>query len=150
MDAAPRNQVRRSQQPSKSLLVKHWMSPTLHSIGKEQPLSVAHKLMDDHDLRHLPVLADGKLVGLVSQRDLYYLETVAGVDPERERVEEGMSQDVYCVPPETLLRDVVVEMMMHKYGCAVVVESTKVVGIFTTTDALKLLAECLLRSPPQL
>jgi acetoin utilization protein AcuB len=148
MPAASRKPSPSSQQPSKPLLVKHWMTPVPHSIGKDQPLSVAHKLMDEHDLRHLPVLEHGKLVGLLSERDLYYLETVAGVDPEKERVEEGMSQDVYCVPPEAALYDVVVEMMTHKYGCAVVIQSTKAVGIFTTTDALKLLAECLLRSSP--
>jgi acetoin utilization protein AcuB len=120
------------------------MSPTPHSVGKEQPLAVAHKLMKEHDLRHLPVLEHGKLVGLLSERDLYYLETIAGVDPENERVEEGMSQDVYCVSPEAPILERVVEMMTQKYGCAVVVESTKVIGIFTTTDALRLLAECLL------
>jgi len=120
------------------------MSPAPHSVGKDQPLAVAHQLMREHGLRHLPVLEHGKLVGLLSERDLYYLETIAGVDPENERVEEGMSQDVYCVSPEARLLDIVVEMMTQKYGCAVVVESTKVVGIFTTTDALRLLAECLL------
>ena len=99
--------------------------------------------MREHDLRHLPVLEQGKLVGLVSERDLYYLETVAGVDPETERVEEGMSQDVYCVSPEARLQDVVVEMAAHKYGCAVVVQSAKAIGVFTTTDALRLLAEYL-------
>jgi acetoin utilization protein AcuB len=99
--------------------------------------------MREHDLRHLPVLEHGKLVGLVSERDLYYLETVAGVDPETERVEEGMSQDVYCVSPEARLQDVVVEMAARKYGCAVVVQSAKAIGVFTTTDALRLLAEYL-------
>lgn len=148
MHVVPRKQGRRSQPPSKPPLVKYWMSPALHSIGKDQPLAVAHKLMDEHGIRHLPVLEDGKIVGLLSQRDLYYLETVAGVDPEQERVEEGMSQDVYCVAPEAPLHEVVAEMMTHKYGCAVVIQSTKAVGIFTTTDALRLLVECLLRSPP--
>jgi len=119
------------------------MTGSLHSIGKDQPLAVAHRLMKEHDLRHLPVLEHGKLVGLVSERDLYFLETVAGVNPETERVEEGMSQDVYCVSPETRCSEVVMEMAKHKYGCAVVVQSAKAIGVFTTTDALQLLGEYL-------
>ena len=46
------------------------MTETPHSIGKDQPLAVAHRLMKEHDLRHLPVLEQGKLVGLVSERDV--------------------------------------------------------------------------------
>ena len=116
------------------------MTPNLHSIGKDQPLAVAHRLMKEHDLRHLPVLESGKLVGLISERDLYYLESVAGVDIERELVEEAMTQDVYCASPDTKLREVVLEMASRKYGCAVAVEGNKPVGIFTTTDAMQLLA----------
>jgi acetoin utilization protein AcuB len=51
-----------------------------------------------------------------------------------------MSPDVYTVTPSAKVADVVSEMAKHKYGCAVVVESAKVVGVFTTTDAMRLLA----------
>jgi acetoin utilization protein AcuB len=125
---------------SNPVLVKHCMSHSLHSIGKDQPLAVAHRLMKEHSLRHLPVLEGGKLVGLLSERDLYYLETVAGVDASKEIVEQGMSQDVYCTSPEARLLDVVNEMANQKYGCAVVVQGGKAIGIFTTIDALELLA----------
>lgn len=141
--ATPRENGPKLRSPDKPLFVRNWMVPTPHSVGRDQPLAVAHGLMKEYELRHLPVLEHGKLVGLVSERDLYYLETVAGIDPETERVEEGMNQDVYCVAPETPLRDVVVEMATRKYGCAVVIQSGKVTGIFTTTDALRLLADCL-------
>ena len=56
-----------------------------------------------------------------------------------------MSQDVYCVTPRDRLDQVVSEMAERKYGCAVVIEDAKVVGVFTTTDALKLLATKLAR-----
>jgi acetoin utilization protein AcuB len=101
--------------------------------------------MTEHGLRHLPVLEHGKLVGILTQRDLYFLETVGNLDPEVERVEEGMSQEVYCVAPEARIEDVAAEMAAHKYGCAVVVEGHKVVGVFTTIDALEVLVQCLQR-----
>lgn len=123
------------------------MTPTPHSVGKDQPLAVAHRLMREHGLRHLPVLEHGKLVGMLSQRDLYFLEAIPGVDPERETVDQGMSQDVYCVSPEARIRDVVEEMVRHRYGSAVIVDHTKVVGVFTTTNALELLLTYLGTAP---
>lgn len=143
MTVAAVRKTRKSSPPSKPLLVKHWMTPALHSIGKDQPLGIAHQLMKEHQLRHLPVLDHGKLVGVISERDLYYLESIAGVDVAVEPVEEGMSQDVYSTSPESSLQEVVLEMANQKYGCAVVVERGKAVGIFTTTDALRLLATLL-------
>ena len=123
-----------------ALAIKQWMTAAPHSIGKDQPLAVAHRMMREHGLRHLPVLEHGKLVGMLSERDLFYLEAIPGVDPEQEKVEQGMSQDVYCVPPEARVREVVGEMIKHRYGSAVVVDHSKVVGVFTTTNALELLA----------
>lgn len=123
------------------ILVKHCMSAVAHSIGKDQHLAVAHGLMRAHGIRHLPVLEGGKLVGMLSERDLYFLETVAGVDPETELVEQGMTLDVYGVSPEALIADVAAEMAKHRYGCAVVVEGSKAIGVFTTTDALDLLVK---------
>jgi acetoin utilization protein AcuB len=46
---------------------------------------------------------------------------------------------VYCVSPDAPLVEVAREMAEHKYGSAVVVEGPKVVGVFTTTDALRAL-----------
>jgi acetoin utilization protein AcuB len=104
-------------------------------------MKTAHELMRTHDIRHLPVLHGGKLTGLLSIRDLHLVETLPGVDPEVVRVEEAMSQDVYAVPPKTPLKTVVSEMAARKLGSAVVVDGRNVVGVFTTIDALGLLAE---------
>lgn len=131
----------------KPLVVRQWMTPSPHSIGRDQPLAIAHKLMREHDLRHLPVLERGKIVGIVTQRDLYFLETIGAVDPETECVDEAMSPDVYCVGPDVRIREVVAEMAEHKYGCAVVIEHAKAIGVFTTTDALRLLSNLLSDNP---
>lgn len=119
--------------------IRHFMSPSPHSVGRDQTLEVAHSMMRTHAVRHLPVLEAGKLVGLVSQRDLYLVETLRDVDPAVVRVEDAMSQDVYCVQPDDVLEDVAETMADQKFGCAVVMDHQKVVGLFTTTDALRAL-----------
>jgi acetoin utilization protein AcuB len=127
--------------------IKHWMSPSPYSVGSDQLLRVAHEFMREHEVRHLPVLDGGRLVGIVSQRDLYFVEGIAGVDADVDLVEEGMSRDVYTVEPEEPLANVVREMANHRYGSAIVMTNGKVVGIFTTTDALELLARYAPKAP---
>ena len=123
--------------------VRTHMTVAPYSIGIDQPLEVAHGLMRAHRIRHLPVLRGGKLVGVLSQRDLYLIETLRDVDPVSVKVEEAMTQDAYAVAPSTPLAKVVREMAEQRYGCAVVVEAGQVVGIFTAVDALRALANLL-------
>lgn len=119
------------------------MTTSPYSIGQEQKLSQAHKLMRAHNIRHLPVLHGGKLVGVLSDRDLHLIESLRDVDPDSVLVEEAMSPTVYTVEPDAPLADVVREMAHHKYGCAVVAEAGKVVGVFTTIDAMRVLTDLL-------
>ncbi len=116
------------------------MTAAPHSIGKDQPLAVAGRVMRLHSIRHLPVLDENKLVGILSERDVHLVGSVAGVDLEQVAVERGMHEDVYCVSPESRVEDVVTQMADHRYGSVAVVEHGKVIGLFTTTDALRLLA----------
>jgi acetoin utilization protein AcuB len=116
------------------------MTRAPHSIGVEQSLETAHTMMRTHGIRHLPVLAGGKLVGLLSQRDLYLIETLDRLDTKTVRVDEAMSQEAYVVEPSEPLASVAATMAEKKLGCAVVMDHGKVVGVFTTVDALRLLA----------
>jgi acetoin utilization protein AcuB len=113
------------------------------TIRGDQPLADAHRAMREGRIRHLPVLLGGQLVGVVSQRDLYFFETIAGVDVMTVSVEEAMSDPPFVVDPGASVRRVVQEMARNRYGCAVVAERGEVVGVFTTTDAVKLLARLL-------
>jgi acetoin utilization protein AcuB len=110
-------------------------------------MSEAHRLMRKHRVRHLPVLSKGRLVGVVSSGDLRLLETLDDVEPERVSVEEAMTSEPYCVPPEALLDEVVDVMAGNKYGCALVVQAGRVEGIFTTVDALQAFAHFLRGQP---
>jgi acetoin utilization protein AcuB len=115
------------------------MTAVPHSIGRAQSLKTAQTKMRKWGARHLPVLENGRLAGILSERDVYFVETIAGVDPATVKVEEAMTVDVYVVPPNASLLEVAEVMADHKYGCAVVMEGPLVVGIFTSVDGLRAL-----------
>jgi len=123
--------------------VRRFMTGSPHAITSRHTLAEAHQTMRDRGVRHLPVIDDGKVIGVVSQRDLYLLETLRGVDAARELVEEAMSSEPYVVEPDAALDEVAEAMALHKHGSALVVEREAVVGIFTTTDALRALVTLL-------
>jgi acetoin utilization protein AcuB len=126
--------------------VSEFMSTSTHTIGADQTLSVAHRVMREHEIRHLPVLRGGQVVGIVSQRDLHLVETFKDADPDEIIVEEAVSQDVFTVPPEAPLDGVVGIMEDRKLGSVVVMRGDRVEGIFTTTDALHALFRVLRRA----
>jgi len=123
--------------------VQKYMTTCPHTIGEDQPMALAHRMMREHHVRHLPVLSGAKIVGIVSDRDLNMVETLEDVDPRKVLVSEAMSQSPYLVSPEAPLDEVVSEMAAKKYGSAVVAQHEKVVGIFTTVDACRAFADLL-------
>jgi acetoin utilization protein AcuB len=123
--------------------IKKYMTTDVHTIGDEQPMSVAHRVMREQHIRHLPVLHQGKLVGVVTDRDLRLIETLRDVDPTKVAVSEAMTCDVYTVTPDADIGEVVGSMAASKHGSAVVVDHGHVVGIFTTVDACSAFADLL-------
>jgi len=123
--------------------IQKYMTTSPHTIGVEQPMSEAHDIMRRYRIRHLPVLSGGRIVGIVSAGDLHLVEAVGDVDPKKVLVEDAMTQEPYCVPPEAPLDEVVMTMASQKYGCAIVAQNHKVVGIFTTVDVCSAFAELL-------
>ena len=128
-----------ARKPKKALTMADVMTPQPLTIGRDQKLVTAHKMMAENGIRHLPVLEHGDLVGIVSQRDLYFVETIAGVDKFADKVEDAMTTDTRSFGPDMLVSDVAREMYVNKLGCAVIVERDRVIGIFTAMDALRIL-----------
>lgn len=123
--------------------IQKFMTTAPHTIGAEQTLSRAHDVMHEHSIRHLPVLEGGRLVGVVTDRDLKLVESLKDVDPKTLRVDEAMTTDVVSVAPDMTLDEVVTTMGSRKIGCVVVMQNQKVVGIFTTVDLCVAFAELL-------
>jgi acetoin utilization protein AcuB len=121
--------------------IDRYMTPSPHVVHPAASLASAQQLMRELGTRHLPVLEDGKLVGILSERDVLFLESLSDVDPSRIPVRSAMQTDVYGVSRDTPLDEVATTMAKHKYGSAIVRSGAAVVGIFTTTDAMRALAD---------
>ncbi len=119
------------------------MTRLVHTVGTEQTISFALDHMQEHKIRHLPVLRGGRLVGVVSDRDLGLVAGLNDVNPDNTKVEEAMTAVPYTASSKTPLLDVLQEMTEHKYGSVLIMDGTKVSGIFTTYDVVLLLTKTL-------
>lgn len=126
-----------------NMRVEQYMTPAPHTVGSEQSLTKAEKIMRDFKIRHLPVLQGGKLIGILSDRDVKAVESLKGVNPDVVTVSEALVEGVYSVSPKAPLHAVCAEMANHKYGSALVMDNHKLVGIFTWVDALKVFSQIL-------
>jgi acetoin utilization protein AcuB len=123
--------------------IKQFMTQSSHAIGHDQSLKLAHERMLQWGIHHLPVLDGGELVGVLSERDIALLAAISPKRVEEVTAEEAMSTEPYAVEPSASIEGVTAHMAEHKYGCAVIMDHHKVVGVFTATDALGLLATLL-------
>jgi len=123
-------------------MIEKYMTAMPHTINPSMPLTTALQMMREYNFRHLPVLNAGKLVGVITDRDVKLASSFKGANDLL--VDDVMTPTPYTTTPQASLDQVVFEMAEHKYGCAVVQqENGKVVGIFTATDGLRVLGEIL-------
>lgn len=129
---------------NKKLTMKEVMTPHPHTIGVDQPLEHAKKQMYSSGIRHLPVLDGGHCVGMLSDRDIKLAYAVEQTRAATLKVGDACSSQPFAVAPTDSLKDVAEHMAREGLGSAVVIEREKVIGIFTTTDACRVIAEKLL------
>jgi acetoin utilization protein AcuB len=124
------------------------------SVSPSASLAEAWDLMRELDVRHLPVVEGGALVGMLSDRDLARLDvsrllSVEGAEGLRRelstKVVEIMTADVIAVDTDTALSDVVTLLIEHKVGAIPVVrpQTRTLVGIISYIDVLRALQDVL-------
>jgi acetoin utilization protein AcuB len=122
--------------------VGEFMTSAPEMLPLRSSIEDAYQTMRRLHVRHMPIVDNGgTLVGIVSDRDLSIVKVAHGVEPSDVGVDEVMTRDPYRVSADTPIEEVASEMAKGKYGSTLVVDDGKVVGIFTTTDALKALVE---------
>ena len=126
--------------------VRQYMTALPETIDESLSLFDAKDRMYRLGGHHLPVVRDGKLVGILSHRDIAVAESITSGKPSQIPVSQVMTPVPFSCGPEAHVEAVAREMAAHHYGSAVIVDPdhpAKIVGIFTTTDALRALADAL-------
>lgn len=131
--------------------VQSVMTPFPYSIDARASLREARHMMQSHEVRHLPVVAGKKLAGVITDRDLKRaLDPSLGLPPKDELfVDDVMVHRPYIVETTERLDEVLERMAEELIGCALVVRESKLVGIFTTTDACREFANHLRKGRPE-
>ena len=135
----------RPPKPDKIPSLKSVMTPFPWFIHIEDRLGRAAEVMAERDIRHLPVTQDGRLVGVLAERDL---QLVMGsvASPEQRAgltVRDACVLDAYVVETSEPLDRVLLTMARRHIGSALVVKNGKLAGIFTVSDACRCFAELL-------
>jgi acetoin utilization protein AcuB len=131
------------------MLVETWMSKPVITVEANDPMQKATELLKDHHIRILPVMADGKLVGIITDRDLKRASASDANSLEihelvyllsKIKVKEIMTKEPIAIPPYYTLEETARVLLENKIsGAPVVSDKGKVIGIITRDDMLKVL-----------
>lgn len=134
-------------------VVGDWMTTDVVSLTEEQDLRFLEDIMRVMRFRHMPVVDEDRLVGLISHRDVLRISASSLLPAAREsseylqkrfKVRDVMQRDVNAIPPTMLLKDAARLMVTEKLGCLPIVdEHNCLLGIITESDIVRLAMELL-------
>lgn len=123
------------------MLVEEIMKTEVYTLRSDQTVQDAIALFKDKRVRHAPVVDDGKVVGIVTDRDLKeavpsrFTVSPKG-EPYKKKVAEIMTANPVITHPLDFVEEVAMIFYEHKIGCIPVVSNQKLVGFLTETDLL--------------
>jgi CBS domain-containing protein len=132
---------------SRETPVSEVMQTEVVTLGRADRLDLAEDIMRLGRIRHLPVLDEGRVVGLVSSRDLLAASLSKALEFDRQErrtflrsvaVEEVMTPEPLCVAPGATLAEAAAVLVHRKIGCLPVVKPDRtLVGLVTETDLVR-------------
>jgi CBS domain-containing protein len=129
--------------------VRDLMTTRVATVARNDSLGVADDIMEARKIRHLPVVEEGRLVGMLTQRDVFHagLSNAVGFGEKARKeflktvlVKEAMADEVFTIEPNAGIQEAARKMLEAKVGCLPVVDGGKLVGILTETDLLRVIA----------
>jgi acetoin utilization protein AcuB len=133
---------------NKGATVRDIMMGSPVTLSPDDTLDLANDVISIGRIRHIPVLEQGRLVGIISQRDLLSAtaDRIFGLKQKsrsellkKELVKNVMKKRVITVGPETPIKEAARLMMDKKIGCVPVIKKDDLVGLVTTTNILRYL-----------
>jgi len=131
------------------MLVEDWMTTGAILIRADDSVDRAIRLQRDHSVRMIPVVDEGKLVGVVTDKDLVQASLPSGIALNREEADDITSnikiRKVMTGSPITIMPDhtmdeateIILKSKIH--GAPVIDENKKIVGVLTLSDVLRFL-----------
>ena len=123
------------------LTVEEFTTPCPKVVSLDTELNELEKLIKGEGIRHIPVQENNELVGIISERDVFF--AYRSENKDQLLAKDIMQMEPYVVTSDTKLSEVAFQMSKNKYGSALVANPDGELGIFTSTDALNALVEVL-------
>ncbi len=132
------------------MLVRKKMDTNVITITQDERATVAKKILKEKNIRHLPVVAGKKLIGLVTNMDIRKAEASPvpslGIHElgdllEKITVGEIMTRNIITISPDISIEEATTLLHDNKIGCLPVVEDGNLVGIITEDDVMEILID---------
>jgi acetoin utilization protein AcuB len=117
------------------MLVRDWMTERVEVVQPGDDVAAVQARFRERRVRQFPVVADGKLVGIITDRD------VRGARDAATKVETVMTPKPVTTTPSALVEDAAEVLRRHKVGALPVLDGDAVVGIVSESDLLQALIE---------
>jgi acetoin utilization protein AcuB len=135
------------------MLVQHWMTRDVVTVEADIPFLEARLILKEKNIRHLPVVERGKLIGVVTDRDLKEAAPSGATSLDiyevnylllKMKIRDLIKHAPITVKPTNSVEKAALLMHDHKIGCLPVVDETgTLVGLITETDLLGVMVEIL-------
>ena len=125
----------------KTTPVREYMSRLPEEVDRAAPLRSALQTMTERHVRHIPVMNGVELFGVLSRQDVQDAWLRFGETADEKSVGDVCTRDVLTVDPLAKIPDVAREMVDRGITSALVLDAGVLVGIFTSTDGLRVLAD---------
>jgi len=146
-----------SRRRADQALVRDYMTPQPEALEASQNLLDAVLLLRKSGFRHIPVLDQGQLAGVISERDLWRFSPTMLIPLsqqdynrvfEETSIGKVMTRDPQTIAPDAPLSQAVNLLIQNRLGCLPVMENDVLVGIITVRDMLRALYDFVAPVPP--
>ncbi|SDR69015.1 CBS domain-containing protein [Polaribacter sp. KT25b] len=134
----------------KIIPISEIMTTSVVTLSIDDTLEEAEKIFKEHKIKHIPIVKNKEIVGMLSYTDLLRISYADVSDDEKDvenfvydifTIQQVMTKNLYTVPPYSTVKDVAELLSQKEFHALPVVEDNELVGIVTTTDLINYLVK---------